>query len=259
MQTQMQIFEHDEFGKLEVLMIDGKPYFPATECATILGYSRPHNAIERHCRYSLKRGVPHPQSPDKQIEVNFIPEGDLYRLIVRSKLQAAERFEKWTFDEVLPSIRKFGGYVTDNALDQLIENPEAAMKFFTTLKAERTKKDKLESYIEEIEPKARYYDIVMQCPGLIPVTIIAKDFGYGAAAFNQLLHAFRVQFKRQETLVLYQPYADKGYTVSKTYRINEKRSVIHTYFTQKGRCFIYELLKSHGILPLAERTTENHE
>ncbi len=106
----MQLFQNSEFGELGVLEIDGKPYFPATTCAKALGYVKPHNAIAQHCRYSLKQGVPHPQNPDKVITVNFIPEGDLYRLITHSKLPAAERFEKWVFDEVLPSIRQTGSY-----------------------------------------------------------------------------------------------------------------------------------------------------
>lgn len=108
--NEMQVFQNSEFGELGVLEVNGKPYFPATACAKILGYAKPHNAITQHCRYSLKQGVPHPQNPSKVVEMNFIPEGDLYRLIVHSKLPAAERFEKWVFDEVLPTIRKTGGY-----------------------------------------------------------------------------------------------------------------------------------------------------
>ena len=86
-------FHSGEFGSIDILIIDDKPYFPATECATILGYKNPHDAIAKHCRYLAKREVPHPQSFGKQISHNFIPEGDLYRLIVRSKFPAAERFE----------------------------------------------------------------------------------------------------------------------------------------------------------------------
>ncbi|MEY8232857.1 BRO family protein [Oscillospiraceae bacterium 50-16] len=108
--NEMQVFQNSEFGELGVLEVNGKPYFPATACAKILGYAKPHNAIAQHCRYSLKQGVPHPQNPGKVVEMNFIPEGDLYRLITHSKLPAAERFEKWVFDEVLPTIRRTGGY-----------------------------------------------------------------------------------------------------------------------------------------------------
>ena len=108
--NEMQVFQNSEFGELGVLELEGKPYFPATACAKILGYAKPHNAISQHCRYSLKQGVPHPQNPSKVVEMNFIPEGDLYRLITHSKLPGAERFEKWVFDEVLPTIRRTGGY-----------------------------------------------------------------------------------------------------------------------------------------------------
>lgn len=106
----MQVFQNSEFGELGVLEIDGKPYFPATACAKALGYQRPQDTVRQHCRYSIKHRVPHPQNPSREIEMNFIPEGDLYRLITHSKLPAAERFEKWVFDEVLPAIRKTGSY-----------------------------------------------------------------------------------------------------------------------------------------------------
>jgi prophage antirepressor-like protein len=109
--NELKIFENSEFGKLNVLVIDGKEYFPATECAKILGYSDTDQAIRKNCRYPSRRRVPHPQSKDKTIEKNFIPESDLYRLIIKSKLPSAERFEKWVMEEVLPSIRKHGGYL----------------------------------------------------------------------------------------------------------------------------------------------------
>lgn len=109
----LQTFSNSEFGALEVLEIDGKPYFPATACAKTLGYANPKDAIKRHCRWGVKHDLPHPQNPVKTIEMNFIPEGDLYRLIVHSKLPSAERFERWVFDEVLPAIRKQGMYAPD--------------------------------------------------------------------------------------------------------------------------------------------------
>ena len=103
----LQVFQNSEFGELQVLERDGKPYFPATACAKVLGYKRPADAITAHCKGSVKYRVP---TNGGNQELNFIPEGDLYRLIVHSKLPAAERFEKWVFDEVLPSIRRTGSY-----------------------------------------------------------------------------------------------------------------------------------------------------
>lgn len=104
---ELRVFESTEFGELGVLKIAEKEYFPATACAKMLGYKRPADAITAHCKGSVKRRV---LTGGGEQELKFIPEGDLYRLIVSSKLPSAERFEKWVFDEVLPSIRKTGGY-----------------------------------------------------------------------------------------------------------------------------------------------------
>lgn len=121
--NEMQIFSHSEFGEIGVITIDEREYFPATACAKILGYTNPHKAIKDHCRYLTKREVPHPQSPGKTIDINFIPESDLYRLVTHSKLPAAEKFERWVFEDVLPSIRKHGYYSTHGELpmDKVME------------------------------------------------------------------------------------------------------------------------------------------
>ena len=111
MENNLQIFKNDDFGQLRTIDDDGKIMFFATDVAKMLGYAKPQDAVSRHCRYSVKRGVPHPQGKGT-LEVNIIPEGDLYRLITHSKLPAAEKFESWVFDEVLPTIRKTGSYKT---------------------------------------------------------------------------------------------------------------------------------------------------
>ena len=122
----VQVAVDDEvFEKLEldeITEIEGVPYFPATKCAKLLGYSKPHDAISRHCPHSVKHGVgvqtglkADGSTAMQTVEMIFIPEGDLYRLIVRSKLPAAEKFGEWVFDEVLPSIRKTGKYSTSTA------------------------------------------------------------------------------------------------------------------------------------------------
>ena len=105
--NELKVFQNSEFGELGILLIDGKEYFPATQCAEILGYAKPRNAISRHCKGALKQGV---LTEGGIQQVNYIPEGDLYRLIVNSKLPAAERFERWVFEEVLPALRKYGSY-----------------------------------------------------------------------------------------------------------------------------------------------------
>lgn len=122
----LKVFNHSEFGELGVIEVNGKPYFPATACAKILGYVNPKDAIRRHCRWGVKHDLPHPQNPEKTITMNFIPEGDLYRLIVSSKLPAAEKFERWVFDEVLPSIRRQGAY-TPNLTEIIAQTVKATV------------------------------------------------------------------------------------------------------------------------------------
>ena len=266
----IKVFNHTEFGELSILIADGKEYFPATECARILGYSNPRQSIINHCRWVTKRDVPHPQNPEKTIEMNFILEGDLYRLIIGAASQSknkdvkekAERFERWVFDEVLPSIRKHGMYATDELLDEMLRSPEYGIKLLTEYKEakERAKQLEIENaqnkqIIGELQPKASYYDFILQNKSLMPITKIAKDYGMSGQAMNKLLHELGVQYKMGNTWLLYQEYADMGYTQSKTHAIDTERSVMHTYWTQKGRLFLYDLLKNErGLLPVIERS-----
>lgn len=111
-----------------------------------------------------------------------------------------------------------------------------------------------EQIISELKPKATYYDLVLQTKSVLAISKIAKDYGMSATAMNRLLHELGVQYKQGECWLLYQKHADKGYTQSKTQVIDEERSKLHTYWTQKGRLFIYELLKrERGLLPIIER------
>ncbi|KYN77141.1 transporter [Clostridium sporogenes] len=116
MGNKVQIFKHIEFGQIRMTEINSKHYFVAIDIAKSLGYKDTTNAIKQHCRWVVKHHIPHPQSKNKTIEVNVIPEGDMYRLITNSELQSAEKFESWIFDEVLPTIRKTGGYVASEDL-----------------------------------------------------------------------------------------------------------------------------------------------
>lgn len=109
------IFSKDEFGDIRTLVIGEKPYFCASDVAKALGYSNPNKAVNDHCRAITKRSTP---ISGKIQEINFIPEGDVYRLIMKSKLSTAEKFESWVMDEVLPTIRKTGGYI--NNVDLMI-------------------------------------------------------------------------------------------------------------------------------------------
>lgn len=117
--------------------------------------------------------------------------------------------------------------------------------------------------ISEMKPKASYYDVVLNCKDLLSMRAIAKDYGKSAQWMNNFLHELGVQFKQSDVWLLYQRYADRGYTSTKTHNYlgndGEYHSRVHTYWTQKGRLFIYELMKQNGVYPLIEQEECNGE
>ena len=258
--NEIQVFNNAEFGDVRTIIEGEKMLFCGSDVAKALGYARAIEAVSAHCRGTVKRRTP---TKSGEQEMSFIPEGDVYRLIIRSKLPSAERFERWVFDEVIPSIRKHGMY----AVDELIANPDLAIAALTALKEERAKRIELEStcavqtqQIAEMQPKASYYDLILNCKDLMSVTKIAKDYGKSAIWLNEKLHELGVQYKQGDIWLLYQKYAAKGYTSTKTHNHlgsdGENHAKVSTYWTQKGRLFIYELLKGNGILPMMEREDE---
>ena len=141
--TDLQTFTNAAFGKVRILYEDGKPLFCGADACKALGYSNQRDALNRHCRWVVKRDVPHPQSVSKTVTMNFLPEGDLYRLITHSKLPSAEKFEHWVFDEVLPSIRKNGMYGADPEELERLRRSNAVLRDWLDLLAAR-KRDLVE-------------------------------------------------------------------------------------------------------------------
>lgn len=256
---EIKTFENTEFGAVRTLTINDEPWFVGKDVATILGYSNPRDAISKHVDDEDK-GVAKCDTLGGRQEILFINESGLYSLILRSQLPAAKRFKRWVTSEVLPAIRKHGMY----AMDELLENPDIAIQAFTALKEERAKNKALEAenaqqkqIIAEYSPKASYYDVVLQTSDALSASQIAKDYGKSAKWLNETLHDLGVQYKQGSTWLLYQKYAEQGYTRSKTHTYSgndgNQHSKLHTYWTQKGRLFIYDLLKKKGILPRIER------
>lgn len=243
----LQVFENHNFGTIRTVDVDQKIYFCGRDVATALGYQNPNDALAKHCkgiaiRYPLQtQGGPQ--------DARFITEGDLYRLIASSKLPAAQAFEAWIFDEVLPSIRKHGIY----AIDDLLANDDFLEKAIVALRSERLARLEAEQALAEARPKISYHDIVLQSPSLLTVTEIAKDYGLSAKKLNRILRENKIQFTQSGRWFLYKQYAEQGFTQSKTHEYNEGQTRTHMYWTQKGRLFIYDLLKSKGILPVIER------
>ena len=275
MENAIQSFTNTEFGELEILQEGDKFWFPATKCAQILGYSNPYKAILDHCKkYGLtkREGVFLKRNKDgstmEQVNsANYISEGNLYRLICRSKLESAERFEYWVFEDVLPSIRKHGAYISPEVLEELQKNTEKNAELLATLATEQRNRLRLEdenrrlseaertlrATVEITQPKATYYDLILENPDAVPVTLIAKDYGYSAVKFNDLLHEYKIQFAVGGTWELYQEYADCGYTHNNVHYTKTGHNKVHMCWTQKGRFFLYDFLKKEGILPKIEQ------
>lgn len=256
----LQIFTNETFGEIRTLEENGKVLFCGKDVATALGYADPKKAVIHHCKEDGVAIYPLIDNMGREQQAKFITEGNVYRLIAHSKLPGAEKFESWVFDEVLPSIRKHGMY----AIDEIIANPDLAINALIALKEERAKSKELETtvavqeqQISELKPKASYYDVVLNCKDLLSATEIAKDYGKSAKWLNEFLRQHGVQFKQSGVWLLYQKYAEKGYTSTKTHNFLDENggthSKVHTYWTQKGRLFIYDLLKSHDILPTIEQ------
>ncbi|WP_418811959.1 phage antirepressor [Phascolarctobacterium faecium] len=261
----IQIFQNAEFGSVRTADINGVPYFVGKDVAEILGYSNTRKALLDHVDEEDKTdGVTIRDSIGREQAPVLINESGLYSLILSSKMPNARRFKRWVTSEILPTIRKHGVYATD----ELIANPDLAIAAFTALKEEREKNRLLEQttavqkqQIAEMKPKASYYDVVLNCKDLISTSTVAKDYGKSAIWMNRYLHEKGVQFKQGEIWLLYQKYAEKGYTNTKTHSYSANDGTIHTkphtYWTQKGRLFVYELLKADGILPTMEQESSD--
>ncbi|EGQ3661977.1 phage antirepressor [Staphylococcus pseudintermedius] len=250
---ELQIFNFEELP-VRTLTVDDEPYFVGKDVAEILGYSKARNAIAKHVDFEDKKDAPIQGPLGGTQKMTIINESGLYSLIFSSKLESAKRFKRWVTSEVLPAIRKHGIYATDSVIEQTIQNPDYIIHVLTEFKKEREGRLVAEQQVQELKPKATYYDLVLQNKSLLSVSKIAKDYGMSARALNKLLHELGVQYKQGDIWLLYAKHQDKGYTQTSTYALDEKHSKVTTKWTQKGRLFIYELLKNKGILPSIEKS-----
>lgn len=256
MSEQLRVFESAEFGTVRTVEMNGEPWFCLTDICRVLEIKNSRDAKTR-----LKEdGVGSTDVIDalgRAQTADFINESNMYKLVFQSRKPEAERFSDWVTSEVLPAIRQHGAYMTDATLERALGEPDFLISLATKLKEEREARKALEADVEKLQPKASYYDLVLQCPGLLSMTEIAKDYGKSAKAMNKLLHGLEVQYQQGGVWFLYAKYQDKGYTQTKTQNFNKPDGSqglrTHMYWTQKGRRFLYDLLKSQGIVPVSER------
>lgn len=196
---------------------------------------------------------------------DFIPENIFYRLAMKAKNEAAEKFQAKVADEIIPSIRKHGGYI---AGQEAMSDDELLAKALVVAQSKIAEKQKhieeltkevnvKNQVIGELKPKADYTDKILQNKGLVTITQIAKDYGMSGAEMNAKLHELGIQFKQSGQWLLYSRYHGRGYTHSETVdivRTDGRPDVkMNTKWTQKGRLFLYNKLKANGILPMIEK------
>lgn len=262
--NELKIFQNSEFGTIRTLSINNEPWFVGKDVASILGYKDTVNALKSHVDEEDKKGWQITTTSRGLQSANIINESGLYSLILSSKLPKAKEFKHWVTSDVLPAIRKHGGYLTPEKVEEVLLNPDTIIKLATELKAEREARKHAEleaasakQVIGELQPKADYTDRILSSKGTVTTTAIAKDYGMSATGFNKLLHELHVIYKIGKQWFLYAKYQAKGYTHSKTFDFvhtdGKPDCNMQTEWTQKGRLFLYEFLKSHDILPMIER------
>ena len=248
-----QIFNNDIFGEVRGLNIDGKPYAVASDVAKALGYANTSKAIKDHCRYITKRYTPHPQSKNKSLEVNMIPEGDIYRLIIKSKLPKAQEFERWVMDEVLPQIRQTGGYIP---VSQEMSEEEIVARAFQI--SQRTIEQQ-KKQLEQQKPLVDAYKQFLDVGDNMDFGTLAKHIGIGRNKIMAQLREWKVLMTDEYTVMgvkqtgdkhnqPYQKYMDKGYFIVKHKQLKTGQYKPVTLVTPLGATAITKELSKRGII-----------
>ena len=242
--NQVQVFSNNQFGEIRTLEENGKVLFCGSDVAKALGYSKPLNALNTHCNGTLKRGII--DSMGREQQANFIPEGDVYRLITHSKLPEAQKFESWVFDEVLPSVRSHGAYMTPDTIEKVLMNPDTIIELATRLKAEQAK-------VAALAPKGEYYDTVTGSEGSMSIRDTAKVLGVREKEFTAFLEEKKLCFRNRNGRGRLEPYAEylhekhwfemTEFSVTKN---GNTKSGFQTKITPKGRQKIHELMEKGG-------------
>ena len=279
MSNDIQIFNNPQFGSIRTAGTPEQPLFCLADVCKRLGLQA------SRVKDRLEKGVisSNPLLTSGGIQqLNFVNEDGLYDVILDSRKPEAKAFRKWVTSEVLPTIRKHGAYMTNDAIERALTEPDFLIQLATSIKEERSKRlaveavceeqrkqisqlgsqvDDLQSEVSVMKDKVSYLDVILATKNSVLVTQIAQDYGESAILFNRRLNRMGIQYSRGKQWILYGPYKDCGYVTSETYVIKHKdgHEDVHmnTKWTQKGRRFLYDILKREGILPVIERTALN--
>lgn len=248
MGNELKIFENEMFGTVRTIKENDKVLFCGSDMAKALDYTNPRKAILDHCRCVTKRDIPHPQSKDKMMEMSFIPESDVYRLIVQSKLPSADKFERWIFDDVLPTIRQTGGYVANEDLFINTYLPYADENTKKLFKLNLQTISQLNNIIAKQKPLVDFAETVSSTKDIIDMNKMAKLLNDENIPIgrNKLFEWLRTNKILMNNNTPYQKYIDGGY-----FKIKESiketaygtKIFVTTYVTGKGQIYIIEKLR----------------
>lgn len=249
--TDVQTFDFHS-NPIRIIDLDGETWFLAKDVCDVLEVGNPSQALTRldedeRNTLILNDGIGNPTK-------SVINESGLYSLVLSSRKPEAKAFKRWVTSEVLPAIRKHGGYLTAEKTAELIANPDLIIELATNLKEERSKRERAEQRAElqskqliASAPKVEYYDTVLDAPDSILTNVIAKELGMSAITLNRRLKEKKVLYLQGGTYVLYHQYQDKGFTKTKTHTYTDRDGIEHTaiqtVWTQKGREFIHRMIK----------------
>ena len=245
-----EVFSNEMFGELTVIKNEkDEIFFIGKEVAEKLAYSNPNEAIEDHVRdkYKIYLDSQQVKKLNSELLSSFgqrggwiINEAGLYSLVLKSKLESAEKFQDWVVEEVLPSIRKRGMYATDDVVDKFLADPDFAIKLLTEYKEEKQKRLEAEQLQKEAEEKVQ---LLTHVEKMYTATEVAKECGFSSAiALNSFLVEQKVQYKVNDTWVPYSEYSNKGYFHLKQEILDTGRVIYHRKITQLGREFILNLV-----------------
>lgn len=253
--NELKLFENPEFGSVRIVTINGEPWLVGKDVALALGYKNPQEAIRKHVDDDDK-GVSEILTPGGKQSVPIINESGLYSLVLSSKLPGAKKFRRWVTSEVLPSIRKTGGY-------QIPQDYPSALRALADAEEQRqalaAENERQRQAIADFAPVRQYLDTILESPGTMATSQIAADYGMSAKKLNKILHEAGIQHNVNGQWILYTRLMGKGYTKSKTIHIThadgQPDTRMQTQWTQKGRLMIHETLTSRGYMAVMDRPT----
>ena len=257
--NKLQIFKNEKFGELEIYVDEnGKVWFPAIEVAKMLGYKNPRKAILDHCKkhgVKFRDVIANTGFGDSRQMKKYIDEGNVIRLITKSHMPKAEEIESWIFDDMVPSVMRYGMYATE----ELLNNPDLFIRVSAELKREQEEKKLLESKIEQDKPKLDFLNNIIESKGTFLTSEIAADYDISAIELNRLLHGARLIRHVGSQWILYKKHMGKEYADSETVPYwdkdtGEERIKIRTRWTQKGREKIHQILTGLGIGTVMNRS-----